>query len=174
MITCPQCSTQNLEGVFFCEECGVPLIGKDIRTSSLPMGTQRLTNATASPNTGVNVRLSGTTTLSKTTTIIIHFQEDNQRITLQQQAEVVIGRTDEKQKTYPDLDLTPHGALEKGVSRLHAAIRREDDKLLLVDLNSSNGTYLNGKQMIPNQPHILRDGDEIRFGKLVSHIYFKQ
>jgi pSer/pThr/pTyr-binding forkhead associated (FHA) protein len=163
-----------MEGVFFCEECGTPLTNRDIHTNNLPLGTQRLANTTTATSSGVNVRLSGTTTLNTNTMVIIHFQEDNERVVLQQQIEVVIGRTDEKQQTYPDLDLTPHGALEKGVSRLHAAIRRDEDRLMLVDLNSANGTYLNGKQMIPNQPHILRDGDEIRFGKLVSHIYFKQ
>jgi len=40
-------------------------------------------------------------------------------------------------------------------------------------VGSSNGTFLNGQRLVPNQPRVLRDGDEVRFGKLVAHIYFK-
>ncbi|MCS7071755.1 MAG: FHA domain-containing protein, partial [Anaerolinea sp.] len=63
---------------------------------------------------------------------------------------------------------------EKGVSRLHAAICRQDETLTIVDMGSSNGTHLNGQRLIPDQPRVLRDGDEIRLGKLVAHIYFKR
>jgi pSer/pThr/pTyr-binding forkhead associated (FHA) protein len=66
----------------------------------------------------------------------------------------------------------PFGAIEKGVSRIHATIERSEDTLTITDLGSSNGTYLNGQRLIANQPRVLRDGDEIKFGKLVTHIYF--
>jgi pSer/pThr/pTyr-binding forkhead associated (FHA) protein len=52
-------------------------------------------------------------------------------------------------------------------------IRRGEDTLTLVDLGSTNGTHLNGQRLIPNQPRVLRDGDEVRLGKLVFHIFFK-
>jgi hypothetical protein len=32
---------------------------------------------------------------------------------------------------------------------------------------------LNGQRLIADQPRILRDGDEIRLGKLIAHVYFK-
>jgi pSer/pThr/pTyr-binding forkhead associated (FHA) protein len=172
MIICSHCSTQNLEGLFFCEECGSPLTGLDIRKTTTNLATQNLSSSPSASN--ANIPLSGTIVLTAETTVIIHFKDSDNRVTLQTQAETVIGRTDEKRQSYPDLDLTSYGALEHGVSRLHAAIRRSEDKLILVDLDSANGTYLNGKQLPPNQPHILRDGDELRFGKLVSHVYFKQ
>jgi pSer/pThr/pTyr-binding forkhead associated (FHA) protein len=115
----------------------------------------------------------GTAVLKDSSTVVIHFQGDNTHVNLQPQAEIVLGRADERTHTYPDLDLTPHGAIENGVSRTHAAIRRSEDKLLLFDLGSSNGTFVNGQKVSPESPLILRDGDEIRFGKLVSHIYFE-
>jgi pSer/pThr/pTyr-binding forkhead associated (FHA) protein len=86
---------------------------------------------------------------------------------------IVMGRSDNSSAQKPDLDLTPFGALEKGVSRLHAAIIRTEDTLTLIDMGSSNGTHLNGQRLIPDQPRILRDGDELRLGKLIAHIYFK-
>jgi len=36
----------------------------------------------------------------------------------------------------------------------------------VVDLDSTNGTFLNGMRIMPHQPRILRDGDEIRLGLL--------
>jgi pSer/pThr/pTyr-binding forkhead associated (FHA) protein len=86
---------------------------------------------------------------------------------------MILGRADSSSTQVPDLDLTPYGALEKGVSRMHAAIHRSEDTLTLVDMGSVNGTHLNGQRLIPEQPRVLRDGDEIRLGKLVAHIYFK-
>jgi hypothetical protein len=46
-----------------------------------------------------------------------------------------------------------------GVSRFHCQIRREDDQLVLEDLNSTNGTYVGGEAI--KQPHILNSGDEV-------------
>jgi pSer/pThr/pTyr-binding forkhead associated (FHA) protein len=69
--------------------------------------------------------------------------------------------------------MAPFGAAEQGVSRRHAIIRRGENTLTLIDLGSTNGTHLNGQRLTPNQPRVLRDGDEIRMGRLVFHIYFK-
>lgn len=50
-----------------------------------------------------------------------------------------------------------------GVSRFHARIQRTSKgSLVLSDLGSSNGTYLNGRRL--KQPESLEDGDRIRFG----------
>jgi pSer/pThr/pTyr-binding forkhead associated (FHA) protein len=39
-----------------------------------------------------------------------------------------------------------------------------------MDMGSTNGTYVNGRRLVPNQTYILRDGDEIRFSRLTAHI----
>ncbi|WP_165229310.1 SpoIIE family protein phosphatase [Aquisphaera insulae] len=49
------------------------------------------------------------------------------------------------------------------VSRPHARIQRRDDgSYEIVDLKSQNGTFLNGKKIVPYEPRRLRDGDHIR------------
>ncbi len=48
------------------------------------------------------------------------------------------------------------------VSRRHAEIRRVDDRYLLVDLNSSNGTLVNGK---PIREQFLNSGDQVQIGR---------
>lgn len=51
---------------------------------------------------------------------------------------------------------------DSGVSRHHAEIRRVENRFRLVDLNSSNGTLVNGKRI---QEHWLNSGDQIQMGR---------
>jgi len=53
-----------------------------------------------------------------------------------------------------------------GVSRRHAMLRPTDGKLYLVDLGSTNGTWLNGTQLGANVPYSLSTGDYLKFGRL--------
>jgi serine phosphatase RsbU (regulator of sigma subunit) len=48
-------------------------------------------------------------------------------------------------------------------SRLHAELRREGDQVLLVDMGSANGTYLNGQRV--SGPARLQPGGRIRIGE---------
>lgn len=56
------------------------------------------------------------------------------------------------------------------VSRQHARIRLQDDKFMLFDLGSANGTFVNGQRV--EQPYALTDGDVVRFGEVET--VFKQ
>lgn len=57
---------------------------------------------------------------------------------------------------------------EDSVSRLHAAFVWRDGALVLEDLGSSNGTYLNGVRVAG--PREVADGDDVRFGALRATI----
>ena len=50
------------------------------------------------------------------------------------------------------------------VSRRHFQNKIESDVFYLSDLGSTNGTYLNGIKLFPNEEHILRDGDKVGLG----------
>ena len=58
------------------------------------------------------------------------------------------------------------------ISRHHAVIQWANNKLHIIDLNSRNGTFVNGQQLIPlsaNQPSapvVLKVGSKIRLGDL--------
>lgn len=52
---------------------------------------------------------------------------------------------------------------DSGMSRLHATIYREGDRVWIVDENSSNGTYVNGGR-VPPAGTPLADGDAILLG----------
>ena len=50
------------------------------------------------------------------------------------------------------------------VSRRHFQVRFESDVFYISDLGSTNGTYLNGSKLNPNEEQILRDGDMVGLG----------
>ena len=55
---------------------------------------------------------------------------------------------------------------ERQGSRKHAKIERTDTGFLLTDLESKNGTFLNGKEL--REPKMLQDGDEIQIALSVK------
>lgn len=59
-----------------------------------------------------------------------------------------------------------HAIDHPSISRLHARIDKSGDDLILSDLNSTNGLYLNGIRLTPNETRSIEVGDEIRFGSL--------
>lgn len=52
-----------------------------------------------------------------------------------------------------------------GVSRNHARITKEDDQYYIEDLNSRNGTYLNGELLAYKQKCPVNPGDHLRFAR---------
>ncbi|MCU0495721.1 MAG: FHA domain-containing protein [Anaerolineae bacterium] len=98
---------------------------------------------------------------------------DNQKLTLPVYSEISVGRSVEGDTaSRVDVDLNPQGAYQSGVSRRHALIRRHSGALYLEDLNSTNGTRINGAQVTPGREYRLRDGDEIEFGRVRVIIRF--
>jgi len=54
----------------------------------------------------------------------------------------------------------------ESVSRRHCALVQKEGRLLLLDLKSRNGTYVNDKQLSHEKAKILKSGDQIRVGQL--------
>jgi predicted component of type VI protein secretion system len=88
-------------------------------------------------------------------------------------ARLVLGRVGASGLRHPDVDLTAWGAVEYGVSRLHAAIEIREEAVFLTDLGSTNGTYLNGLQLPAGEHRVVCSGDAIYFGNLLTHLYFR-
>ena len=66
-------------------------------------------------------------------------------------------------------DDSSHVVLDNNeVSKIHAQIIIDKGELQLVDLESTNGTFLRNKQINPNRQVKLRDGDEIFFSSSKS------
>jgi hypothetical protein len=56
---------------------------------------------------------------------------------------------------------------ERSVSRAHALIDVDADAVSVVDLESDNGTAINGMVLVPGTPKELRSGDVIAFADVV-------
>ena len=81
--------------------------------------------------------------------------------------QAIIGRSDPVSKFYPDIDLNPYGALDQGVGRRHARIFVQGGQVLIEDLDSINGTLVNGQRVLPFQSRALADGDQITLGRML-------
>ncbi len=69
-------------------------------------------------------------------------------------------------------DLNDFNAHLHGVSRRHCRLTRKHDRVVLTDLGSTNGTYLNGTLLAPYQEVILADGDQLILGTLHITVFF--
>ncbi len=85
---------------------------------------------------------------------------------------MTIGRSDPERGVEPDVNLTPYGGHVMGVSRQHALIHADEDRITIRDLDSSNGTRLNGYTLKPHEDYRLRHGDELTIGQLNLQVLF--
>jgi CheY-like chemotaxis protein len=85
---------------------------------------------------------------------------------------IMLGRSDAVRGVRPDIDLDPFGGQEKGVSRRHAIILAKDNRVIVQDEGSANGTFINNQPLVPRQPYRLRDGDKLRLGQLELQTHF--
>src|SRR5258708_1910983 len=52
------------------------------------------------------------------------------------------------------------------VSRYHVSLTRQDHQILLEDLDSVNGTYIDGERIQPHDPIVLNGGEEVQIGDI--------
>jgi hypothetical protein len=90
--------------------------------------------------------------------------EITKRKSLAESDVITIGRS-------PDNDIVLYN---KMISRKHAYLHlaRSGERCHLVDTGSTNGTFLNGTQIEPQEKCQLKDGDEISIGPETKVVYF--
>ncbi len=166
MVICPNCKRTNEDQAKICPYCGQPLeLAEHISTRNL----EDADFEEGRPQWGT-ARFDNRTYL----TIVVRDTREQLDYVFEHMSELVLGRTDPETGETPEIDLAPHGATEKGVSRRHAIIALRDNQLNLIDLGSPNGSYINGQRVAANESRLLRDGDEIRLGHLVLSITFSR
>ena len=158
---CPVCKNKNDRDAFFCIHCGASF---DQHPSDSPATTRNTelsdtflteiknppVDKALIPEDGVAVYVVGT----------------SKPVYLRFEKELVFGR---KGDEIPDgnlLDLSEMGGYAMGVSRRHAIIRRGESGYELIDLASTNGSWLNEQRLSPNKPYPLASGSQMRFGRM--------
>lgn len=175
MIQCPNCHHQEVTGALFCSECGTQLVQGSPHATQMfrkekveDFGMIPAPKVPAMEEPAVTKKDS--TPVSPTTPITFHLIDTGQTIPVAGRTEFTIGRATDGQPILPDIDLAPYDAFSQGVSRLHAALKIIDNKIVVVDLGSSNGTRVNGQKIVPNVDFPLNHGDIIALGKLKIQI----
>lgn len=170
MIKCPFCGTMNVPNTLFCGECGTYLLEDDRRATDLInsdemdlMGQEEdhelTTEYDVTKRTGpLSIRLK--------------IGNNQREVEVNLAKPAYLGRLDPTSDVFPDVNLTPDGGLERGVSRRHARILERDGSVAIEDLGSINGTFVNGKRLAPYLPEILHHGDQLQIGKLPITLEF--
>lgn len=92
------------------------------------------------------------------------------RVEVSPDKKVTLGRFDKPSDF--EIDLTPYGAKTQGVSRQHAFIFYQNNHLYIKDLNSTNGTYVEDRQLNPNVATALTNGSEVMLGRMLLQLVF--
>ena len=165
-IVWPSCSTENLLGTLFCVECGTYL------PSGGPLRTEPLPEKKAEAMEGQDQRVASVSS-EMSLRIELEIPKSERRVMLTTDTDILLGRLDAAHGIFPEVDLTPEGGLEEGVSRRHARIFLDEGQLAVEDLDSTNGTFLNGSRLEPYVSRPLYDGDVLRLGllKIKAHVH---
>ncbi len=183
MIRCETCGSESSAGSRFCDQCGAKLEAANIHVTDLPSGHPQTAEVPA-------VRAGHVTSIGIPPLVneVRHSNHDsngsgglkhsapNATLKIERgdaagtefelgSTESNIGRWDADNGIFPDVDLDSHDQ-EAKVSRRHARIIYKDGNYFVEDLGSTNGTYVNrGRRLLPGNPQVLADGDEIIVGK---------
>lgn len=167
MNKCSDCGASQPDGALFCDECGGFLLVETGKiTAVLPFS--EFANRLPPPPLSKDALLPADT--ARHITLVV--PSSRRRFKLVAQGDLRVGRA--SSELVPEVDLTDDDGAEKGVSRLHAKIQAVQTGIVLIDLDSTNGTLLNNYRLPPQEPYPLHSGDEIRFGDLLVHIFLNE
>jgi len=161
MIECPVCKHQEFVGTLYCSECGARLVAvSPFPTVSIPRDLVTEESMATKPTAPEGPELSSGALLG------LRIISSGELISLLGRDNYTLGRSGKGQAIVPDADFATFDAYDLGVSRLHAEIRLTSDSMVIVDLESANGTLVNGKRLEPQEPTPIRHGDIIQLGRL--------
>lgn len=165
-ITCPNCETKNYASEQFCTKCGLWL--QDFETKQVAFNGTRaievkpqlkeMLEALDQTNPAIELEPGS---------IGLMIGEANTLLIVNYEKPVLLGR--DAGTPLGDrvlVDFNDYRGYIMGVSRQHALISENDQGFILMDLGSSNGTFINSKRLKSNEVHPLKNGDTIILGQL--------
>ncbi|MEE9216105.1 MAG: FHA domain-containing protein [Anaerolineales bacterium] len=158
MIECPTCKHSEFVGTLYCSECGTRLV----HTAPIGPGSEflELDRADTSEVSPIGPGLAAGAIFG------LRVMKTGDMVSLVGRENYTLGRSAGSQAIVPDVDLDTYGAQDQGISRLHAEIRLDETGVHVVDLDSVNGTLINGKRIEPQEPKELRNKDIIQLGSM--------
>lgn len=163
MVKCQFCQAIHVENTIFCSECGYYLLDNSGRETD-PLDTLEVD---AASQTGDEAKI-GALLQQGGESLAIRLKIGPKKREVEMPLNVVthLGRVDAAASVFPEVDLTDDSDVSHGVSRRHARILKQAGTVIVEDMGSINGTFVNGKRLDPYLPEILNDGDLLCLGKL--------
>jgi pSer/pThr/pTyr-binding forkhead associated (FHA) protein len=163
---CPNCQKKNDTSAAFCKYCGVPLEF----SQDNPTTTSRIEpDSSAQPSPAENVVIGSLELPDEG--VAVYLKDYAKPIAVRTNQEFIIGRKLTPIDMEAFVDLVPFGAYENGVSQRHAMIRQASHGWEIIDLGSTNGTWLDNKRLLPNKPYSLHGFAQIHLGRMCLYIY---
>ena len=162
---CPVCKNKNDRDAVICVHCGASL-DKSLPESAITRTTDVQTTFTGKAGEWLydeSAVVAGS--------IAIYIEGASKPIFLSSETEIIVGRKVEETSKVM-LDLSTLGGYHLGLSRLHAVIRRDNHGYEIMDLGSSNGTWLNDERLIPHKPYPLTNGSQLRLARMRLFIVY--
>lgn len=164
-VSCPNCGKTNQRHEVFCYACGQLL--EPLQSAH---STQHFADA--------DLSTVGKEFFGEDSVLAIRVRGSIEAVELRPQHithEIIIGRSTPGSPIVPDVDLLDKQGADYGVSRMHANIIYDAEQavLLISDLGSANGTFINGEKLVAKEVRVLRHGDELRLGKMVVKVSFR-
>jgi hypothetical protein len=156
-----------------CPRCGCYCQAQDVECPSCgeAMPTQPLTNRSNTAPPAPPRERPGIVQFDFGDTATLRVVDSSIRLDLPLMKSTVLGR-----KIIPEseelLDLSDFNAFQHGVSRRHCQLQRQGNRLIITDLGSSNGTFLNNERLLPYTNYVVAHGDQVTLGKLRLKILF--
>lgn len=169
-LTCPDCSsTHDRSSGDFCEICGYNFVTQahgeiPIPISHPPVVDEPIKQPDSLPPPPPPIAWEIRMTIDRVPHDPASPPAPPEQPACQQRLQVgthLIGRTSQLRAIYPAIALD----FDDAVSHRHALLTlAADGSLTLRDIGSSNGTWLNGREIRPMTDHLLKPGDEVTLG----------
>jgi len=163
---CPVCNNKNEPEAVVCKFCGSSLDIKKYSTAT-------------TRNTEINLdylekfeELSVDEKIIPANGIAVYFAGTTKPVVIRTDKEFVIGRrvtvTSEAM-----LDLSEFDGFKMGLSRRHVMIRQaKTGGYEVIDLSSTNGSWLNDERLVPYTPYPMPSGSQLRLSRMRLFVYY--
>lgn len=170
MIKCPFCQAIHVANTLFCSECGNYLLQDEGRQTD-PLDTTEMSWVDTPHEEETDVSLPfPLVSDAKAQSVQLIIGSKKRQVEISLDKAVHIGRVDPASNVFPEVYISNEDDAAKSVSRRHARIMRQSGTVVVEDLASVNGTFLNGKRLDPYLPELLNDGDVLYLGKVAITI----
>ena len=198
MNPCPECGAPHYPGTLFCDTCGAAVhpaaqahvaAARAARPSALRPAPARIAGVPPASSPTAQSHRPGGEPIAGDSPVPSPGEQSHRdggdpidapalRVSIpHHNAELVVrgvyiqvGRADPDGSAAPELDLTPFGGQERGVSRRHATIQWVEGGYVIIDQHSTNGTWLDGVRLVAGYAYQIPPGANVRMGGLLVQL----